>query len=112
MTEACPAAALVQGRPVIARPTPALSVILIKLGTGVKAYRNACPHMGIELDWDPRRLLSHSGKYLQCTGHGALFDPATGLCVKGPCAGESLAAVPVRTEDGMVVLEALETAAK
>jgi nitrite reductase/ring-hydroxylating ferredoxin subunit len=66
-------------------------VLVVRLDDGrVARWRNACPHMGIELDWDAARVLSRSGRYLVCTGHGALFDPATGVCVRGPCVGEHL----------------------
>jgi nitrite reductase/ring-hydroxylating ferredoxin subunit len=106
MTALCPSADLAPGRPAIVRLSPTASVIVLRLASGVVAYRNACPHMGIELDWQPDRLLTRSGRYLRCTGHDARFDPATGLCVEGPCAGESLAALPVRERDGMVVLDA------
>ena len=68
-------------------------------------YRNACPHMGIELDWKAERLLTRSGRFLQCTGHDARFEPATGECVQGPCAGDFLTPVPVQVRDGTVVLD-------
>jgi len=32
--------------------------------------------------------------------HGALYEPASGACVDGPCDGTSLAAVAVREHDG------------
>jgi nitrite reductase/ring-hydroxylating ferredoxin subunit len=50
-------------------------------------------------------LLSRSGRYLVCTGHGALFKPDSGLCVKGPCVGEALASLAIRVQDRMVVLD-------
>jgi nitrite reductase/ring-hydroxylating ferredoxin subunit len=106
MIPLCPASSVATGRPVLARLSPTASVILLRLAdNGLIAWRNACPHMGIELDWDPRRLLTRNGRYLQCTGHGALFEPATGMCVRGPCAGESLTALPVRIQDDMILLE-------
>jgi nitrite reductase/ring-hydroxylating ferredoxin subunit len=106
MMQLCTVAAVEAGSPVLARLTPTTSVILLRLADGaVVAYRNACPHMGIELDWDPRRLLTPSGRYLRCTGHGAVFRTADGVCVTGPCAGEALTALPVRIEHDMVVLD-------
>ncbi|HEY0181544.1 MAG TPA: Rieske 2Fe-2S domain-containing protein [Rhodopila sp.] len=110
MTPACPAAitasALIAGVPTLVRLSPAKSVILLRLADGtLVAWRNACPHMGIELDWEPRRLLSRSGRYLQCTGHGALFEPDTGRCIRGPCAGEALIRVPLRIQGDTVLLD-------
>jgi nitrite reductase/ring-hydroxylating ferredoxin subunit len=71
---------------------------------GVLAYRNACPHMGVRLSPDPRRLLTREGDRLICFGHGALFRPEDGFCVSGPCAGAALTPVPVRVEAGRIVL--------
>ena len=90
----------------LVRHSPTASVILLRLRDGtLTAWLNMCPHMGIELDWEPHRLLTPSGRYLQCTGHGALFRPDNGLCVRGPCNGESLQPVPIRIENGMIVLD-------
>ena len=106
MTRLCTAAEVDAGLPVLARLTPTASVILLRLADGaLVAYRNACPHMGIELDWDPRRLLTRSGRYLRCTGHGAVFRTVDGVCVTGPCMGEALTALSVRVEHDMVVLD-------
>lgn len=105
MTPLCPASDVASGRPVIVRLSATASVILLRLDNGVIGYRNACPHMSIELDWDTERLLTRSGRYLQCTGHGAWFEPASGKCVQGPCAGDFLTSVPVRVRDNMVVLD-------
>ncbi|WP_428486485.1 Rieske (2Fe-2S) protein [Rhodopila sp.] len=106
MIALCAAAEVTPGRPVLARLTPTFSVILLRLTDGaLVAWRNACPHMGIELDWEPNRLLTRGGRYLKWTGHGALFNPDTGLCVRGPCAGEALTALPVRVQDDKVVID-------
>ncbi len=103
------ASALKPGVPVLARLNSTQSVILLRLDDcALIAWRNACPHMGIELDWEPRRLLTRNGRWMQCTGHGALFDPATGLCVRGPCAGEALIAMPVRIQDDKGLLGPIE----
>jgi nitrite reductase/ring-hydroxylating ferredoxin subunit len=91
--------------PVIVRLSSSASLILLRLEDRLVAYRNVCPHMGIELDWEPRRLLTRTGRYLQCTGHGARFDPASGRCVRGPCEGEALTALRVRVQNEMVVLD-------
>jgi nitrite reductase/ring-hydroxylating ferredoxin subunit len=106
MTRLCAVSELAEGQPVLARLTPASSVILLRLAGGaLVAYRNACPHMGIELDWDARRLLSRTGRFLQCTGHGALFRLEDGLCVAGPCTGEALTPLPIRIEHDAVLLD-------
>jgi nitrite reductase/ring-hydroxylating ferredoxin subunit len=102
----CTASSVEAGQPVLARLSPTSSVILLRLADGtLAAWRNACPHMGIELDWEPHRLLTRNGRHLQCTGHGALFEPDTGRCIRGPCAGDALTALPVRIQNDMVLLE-------
>jgi nitrite reductase/ring-hydroxylating ferredoxin subunit len=72
----------------------------------VFAYENACPHIGTPLDFMPDRFLTGDGRHLLCSTHGALFEIASGLCIHGPCRGESLTPVPVAVRDGQVVLTA------
>jgi len=65
----------------------------------VDAWRNACPHYPLEdavpLAWREDRYLSADGRHVVCAGHGALFDPEDGLCVRGPCQGARLQRVPL-----------------
>jgi nitrite reductase/ring-hydroxylating ferredoxin subunit len=104
VTPLCATSALLPGQPVLVRLAPTTSVILLRLADGeLVAYRNACPHMGTELDWEPRRLLTQNGRYLHCTGHGAWFEPSTGMCVRGPCTGEALTPLPIHIENEMVM---------
>ena len=70
----------------------------------VFTYENACPHIGTPLDFLPDRFLTRDGRHLLCSTHGALFDIASGLCIHGPCRGQSLKPVPVTVRDGQVVL--------
>ena len=62
----------------------------------IRAYRNRCPHAGSQLDWVEGDFFDESGDYLICATHGALFDPLSGKCVRGPCAGESLERLSIR----------------
>lgn len=68
----------------------------------VRAFINRCPHLGIELNWMPDRFFDLEQTFIQCSTHGALFLPQTGHCIAGPCAGEHLAALPVREQNGRV----------
>lgn len=74
----------------------------------VRAFRNACPHVGTPLDWMPGRVFSHDGQHLICATHGALFDPADGACLFGPCKGQRLEPVPIRLAEGQIWLEATD----
>lgn len=55
-----------------------------------RIWRNACPHTGAPLNWLPDIFLSLDGKHIQCSLHGALFEPDSGRCIHGPCLGRSL----------------------
>lgn len=81
------------------------SVILLRLGDRVNAWLNICPHAGRRLDWAPGKFLISRGM-LVCAAHGASFSVDNGECNGGPCRGESLRVVPVRIEQGDVVLDA------
>jgi nitrite reductase/ring-hydroxylating ferredoxin subunit len=46
--------------------------------------------------------MDRAGEHLVCATHGALFRPADGACVAGPCAGDRLAPVDVEVREGDV----------
>lgn len=73
-------------------PLPAFAV---RSQGQVVAYLNQCRHVAMELDWQARHFFDQEGRYLMCATHGALYEPQTGLCVLGPCRGQSLIPVPV-----------------
>jgi len=76
-------------------PKPA-EAFLVRTGDGdLHAYFNSCAHVGIPLDWAPNEFFDETDKLLLCRTHGALYEPATGLCVGGPCTGKSLVRVPI-----------------
>ena len=62
-------------------------------------YINRCPHRGIPLEWQPDRFLDESASLIQCATHGALFLIESGECIAGPCAGQSLTALPGREDE-------------
>lgn len=70
----------------------------------VHAYLNRCGHVPIEIDWQPGRFFDHSGLYLVCATHGALYAPESGACLGGRCDGKGLRALAVREADGCVYL--------
>jgi len=79
-------------------------VILYREGAQVRAWLNVCPHAGRPLDWAPGQFLKSRDGHLVCAAHGAAFELQGGNCVSGPCKGDALRAVPVRVEDGRVLL--------
>lgn len=73
---------------------------------GILLYINACPHLGVPLDWLPGQFLNADGTRLMCATHGAEFRIVDGHCVKGPCRGESLTKVPSTVIDNMIMVPA------
>ncbi|WP_191489670.1 Rieske (2Fe-2S) protein [Pseudomonas sp. FEN] len=74
------------------------ALLAVRRAGRVYVYQNRCPHRGIALEWQPDQFLDPSASLIQCATHGALFLIESGECVAGPCAGQSLRAIPC-TED-------------
>jgi nitrite reductase/ring-hydroxylating ferredoxin subunit len=68
------------------------------------AYVNRCPHVGTPLDLWPNEFFTEDGGALICSTHGALYEPASGLCTAGPCVGDRLTTLPLALEDGLLVV--------
>jgi nitrite reductase/ring-hydroxylating ferredoxin subunit len=68
------------------------------------AYVNRCRHMPTPLDFVRDEFISDDGRFLRCYTHGALYEFATGLCIDGPCKGESLYRLPVEVDGGEVLV--------
>ncbi|MCL6701616.1 Rieske 2Fe-2S domain-containing protein [Pseudomonas sp. T1.Ur] len=82
------------------------SVFALRHDGEVRVYRNRCPHLEVRLEYRKDRFLSVDGRQVICYAHGARFLPDTGLCVYGPCLGESLSALQWHAEADWLVLEA------
>ena len=81
----------------VARPDGfPITGFVVRHGGLVRAFLNQCPHTGAPLNWNPDDFFSADGRWIQCSLHGALFDPDDGRCVAGPCTGERLQALPIR----------------
>lgn len=70
----------------------------------VFGYVNRCAHVPVELDWQPGRFFDDDGVYLICSVHGALYDPASGRCIAGPCRGGCLPPLEVIERGGNIFL--------
>jgi nitrite reductase/ring-hydroxylating ferredoxin subunit len=79
---------------------------VVRVGAEVFAYVNRCPHAGHPLNWRPDDFLSLDRAWILCRSHGAMFERATGKCVAGPCAGQSLRQLRVRIDAELVILDA------
>jgi nitrite reductase/ring-hydroxylating ferredoxin subunit len=80
--------------------------LIVRAAGRVHAYLNRCPHAGHPLNLRPHDFLTADGALLLCHSHGALFERQTGLCVAGPCAGQTLAPLPIEIEGTCVLLAA------
>ncbi|MEM1347230.1 MAG: NifU family protein [Myxococcota bacterium] len=77
---------------------PKVSLLLTRDGERVKAYPNACPHLGMPLDDGE----IHEG-VLTCRYHGFQFQLNSGECLTAPEIG--LPTYPVRVEHGRVKVQ-------
>ena len=74
-----------------------------------RAYLNRCGHVPVELDWQPGQFFDDTRLYLICSTHGALYDPASGRCVGGRCAGRGLVRLDVHEYEGNIYLTESKT---
>ena len=86
------------------KPGEFTGLFAVRRGSAVHVYVNACPHIGTPLDWTPDRFLSADGRHLICATHGAQFTLETGLCISGPCRGDSLTRIETVIQDGVVLV--------
>ncbi len=77
-------------------------VFLVRKEGVVRGYVNRCPHAQTPLDWQSDEFFNRSKTMLLCGTHGALFRIDDGFCVRGPCPGRSLVAVPIEIADGEI----------
>jgi len=72
--------------------------ILLYNGGEIKSFENICTHKG-----GPSKLENNK---LVCQWHGALFDPITGMAMKGPApSGSRLTPINLREHDGKVYIK-------
>ena len=67
---------------------------------GPVAFVNICANRNQPVVIDAFPLLA-DGR-IECVAHGARYDAASGLCIEGPCAGESLVPIEVREDGGAI----------
>ena len=79
------------------------ALFAVKKDGAIFVYRNSCPHLGTQLEWQENQFLDYDGELIQCASHGALFVIESGECVAGPCAGDHLQAVEFDIRDGDIV---------
>jgi len=73
----------------------------IRFQNEVHAYVNRCAHIVMEMDARENHFFDPKRQWLMCSSHGALYEPATGRCVGGPCRG-GLIKILLSETDGVV----------
>ncbi len=73
------------------------TVLLVRQGARVHAWRDACPHHGTPMAWRKDAYLNAAGDRIVCAAHGAMFEVDSGRCTLGPCLGERLQPVAIAT---------------
>lgn len=68
----------------------------------LRAYLNRCSHVPTEMDWQPGEFLDMDKRWILCSIHGAMYEPADGRCVGGPCGRGRLTPIAVDEEAGQV----------
>jgi nitrite reductase/ring-hydroxylating ferredoxin subunit len=70
----------------------------------IVAYENVCRHLPLPLDYDDGRFFTTDGRHFVCQTHGAIYEPLTGLCIRGPCAGAELKKLRIELDQDVVWL--------
>ncbi len=79
-----------------------MAIIAVHWHGELVCYLNACPHIGVTLNWLPDQFFDSETEFLQCAMHGALFRPEDGFCVRGPCVGRSLSRLETTVREGVL----------
>ncbi len=75
-----------------------------RFGGEILAYDNVCRHIPVRLDSESDQIFSQDGNHFICQNHGALYEPASGMCVRGPCKGHSLRKLKIELKNGEIWL--------
>lgn len=81
---------------------------VVQLDGRVHAYANVCPHKNFPLNQADDDFLVPGQRLIRCAAHNALFDPESGLCLVGPCAGRKLQSLECRVAGGEVLVRVPE----
>ena len=82
-------------------------LLAIKKDGQIYLYENICPHLQISLNFMPNEFLDGERHFITCANHCALFEIETGLCIAGPCVGQSLKKINFTIQDGAIQLTAI-----
>lgn len=81
------------------------AIFAVKRDGQLYVYKNDCPHLGINLEFQADTFLDLDQHFIQCANHGALFEVESGECISGPCLGQNLTPYPFEIEDDYVLVD-------
>ena len=84
--------------------TERFDMFIVRSGGVVRGWLNTCPHNFTTLEFVPDKFLTLDGTRILCSTHGAQFRLEDGVCVLGPCEGQSLKPLPIRLENGRIAM--------
>lgn len=77
------------------------TLFIVRQGARLYGWKDQCPHEGeTPLPWQRHAYMNARKSRIVCFAHGAQFDIASGVCVLGPCVGESLSPVALDITEG------------
>jgi nitrite reductase/ring-hydroxylating ferredoxin subunit len=79
-----------------------VSAFAVRFDNAAVAYLNRCAHVPAEMDWQPGQFWDMDKRFIVCSMHGALYEPADGLCVSGPCPGKHLIPIALTESQGQI----------
>lgn len=102
----CPSSRLQEGGPALAFDVlyagQSCRAFAFRYQGQAHAYLNRCAHVAMEMDYQEGQFFDDSGQWLLCATHGAVYEPATGRCIEGPCCGASLVKIVLTESEGQV----------
>ncbi len=75
--------------------TPLGNIVIAEKDGNYFAYKNSCPHLGINLEFLDQEFMDSDNTYIICANHGALFGVEDGVCVAGPCINDALEKIDI-----------------
>jgi nitrite reductase/ring-hydroxylating ferredoxin subunit len=91
---------------------PQASLLVVRTRGGIRVFLNRCPHLGVPLQWQRDRFLDAEGMFIRCATHGALFEKDSGLCILGPCRGDSLWQIDCTLDEDRILIDDQELPAR
>ena len=81
-----------------------VELFVIHKNSAFYAYKNSCPHTGVNLNWQQDQFLNLDNTFIQCSVHNALFEIDSGYCISGPCSGRAMEELKLTIDNDTLLL--------